>query len=209
MEGKQRYQWPSRTNKKELILKTATIYWRFKNIVQDVNDSVENADIQGQHVVKLSDGYWTFNDIQREFRDKGIKLVGDHHNGTCSLKPTGKNVKLGKLGVMLGFKEDKLFAKDVWHHSGEVSINHGLKYVKITVDITESNSVFDEKGKRSSIVTTLPVETQQSLFSTRTVYSEINCRVPISKSFSSLKFSLSLNIKWPVDMEAFLDIEIV
>ena len=118
-------------------------------------------------------------------------------------------MKLGKLCVMLGFAEDKLFTKDVWHYSGKVSINHGLKYVKIMVDITESNSVFDEKGKRLSIITTLPVETQQSLFSTRTVYSNINCRVPVSKSFSSLKFSLSSNVRWPVDMEALLDIEII
>ena len=181
----------SQTKKSELIVKTATIYWKFKNIVQDVNDSVENADIQRQKVVKLSDGYWTFNDIQREFKDKGIKLIGNYHNGTCTLKPTGKNVKLGKLGEMLWCGENKLFTKDVWHNSGEASINHGLKYVKILVDIEESNSVFDERGKKSSIITTLPVETQQSLFFTRTVYTDIKCRVPIAKSFSSLKFSLS------------------
>ena len=70
-------------------------------------------------------------------------------------------MKLGKLGVMLGFAEDKLFTKDVQHYSGEVNINHGLKYVKIMVDITDSNSVFDKNGKRSNIITTLPVETQQ------------------------------------------------
>ena len=150
----------SQSREKELIVKTATVYWRFKNIIQDVNDSVENADIQGQHVVKLSDGYWTFNDIQGEFKEKGIKLIGNYHNGTCSLKPTGKYVKLGKLEVMLGLREDKLFTKDVWHYSGEVSINHGLKYVKIMVDIAERNSVFDQNGKRSSIITTLPAETQ-------------------------------------------------
>ena len=199
----------SQQGKKEFIVKTATIYWSFKNIIQDVNDSVENADSPATHVLKLSDGYWTFNDIQREFKDKEIKLIGNYHNGTCSLKPTGNNMTLGKFGVMLGFAEDKLFTKDVWHYSGKVNINHGLKYVKIMVDITaESNSVFDEKGKRSSIITTLPVETQQCLFSTRTVYNNINAKVPISSSFSSLRFSLSTNTKWPVDMEALLDIEI-
>ena len=93
--------------------------------------------------------------------------------------PQGRIWRLGKLGAMLGFAEDKLFTKDNWHYSGEVNINHGWKYVKIMVDIAESNSVFDEKGKRSNIITTLPVETQQSLLSTRTVYTEINSRVPI------------------------------
>ena len=99
------------SNKTELILRTTTIYWRFKNIIRDVNDSVDNADIQGQHVLKLSDGYWTFNDIQREFKDEGIKLIGNYHNGTCSREPTGKNMKLGKLNVMLGFAEDKIFER--------------------------------------------------------------------------------------------------
>ena len=59
----------SHQGNKELIVKTATIYWRFKNIIQDVNDSVENADSPGTHVLKFSDGYWTFNDIQREFKE--------------------------------------------------------------------------------------------------------------------------------------------
>ena len=76
------------------------------------------------------------------------------------------------------------------------------------VDLTESNSVFDKKEKRSNIITTLPVETQQSLFSTQTAHTEINCRVPITKSFSSLRFSLLPNTEWPVHMEALLDIEI-
>ena len=124
------------------------------------------------------------------------------------MKPTGKNMKMGKLGVMLGFAEDKLFTKNNWHYSEGVNINHGLEYVKIMVDVTESNSVFEEKGKRFNIITTLPVETQQSLFSTRTVYTEIHCGVTITKSFSSLRFSLLPNTEWPVDMEALLDIEI-
>lgn len=62
------------------------LYWKFKNIVRDVNDSVENATVPGQKVVKFSDGYWQFTDIQREFKEKGIKLVANFHNGTCALK---------------------------------------------------------------------------------------------------------------------------
>ena len=46
----------SQQGKKELIVKTATIYWIFKNIIYNTNDSVENADTPGTHVLKLSDG---------------------------------------------------------------------------------------------------------------------------------------------------------
>ena len=40
----------SPSNKKELILRTATVYWKFKNIIRDVNNSVDNADLQGNPV---------------------------------------------------------------------------------------------------------------------------------------------------------------
>ena len=93
----------SQANKRELIVKTVTIYWKFKNIIQDVNDSVKNTDVSGQKVVKFSDGYWTFTNIQREFKDKGNTLIGNYHNRTCTPRSTGKDVKLGKLGTMLGF----------------------------------------------------------------------------------------------------------
>ena len=105
----------------------------------------------GQNIVKLSDGYWTFEDIQREFKSKGITLIGNYHNGTCSLKTT-KDIKLGNLGVLLGFDETKNFSKDNWHHSGEVNINHGLKYIKISADIAEKDDNFDENGQRSNVI---------------------------------------------------------
>ena len=113
--------------------------------------------VLGQNVVNISDGYWTFTDIQREFKDKGIKLIGNFHNGTCTLKSTGKDIKLGKLGMMLGFGDAKYISKDTWYYFDEVSINHGLKYVKISADTVDSDSNFDKKGHRSNIITTVPV----------------------------------------------------
>ena len=56
------------TNKRELIIKSATTYWKFKNIVGDVNDNVENSLVSGQNVVKFMDEYWSFMDIQQEFK---------------------------------------------------------------------------------------------------------------------------------------------
>ena len=53
----------SQVNKRYLLLECARIYWNFKNIIRDVNDTVENAIVSGQNIVKLSDGYWTFEDI--------------------------------------------------------------------------------------------------------------------------------------------------
>ena len=197
----------SQVNKKYLLLECATIYWNFKNIIRDVNNTVENALFSGQNIVKLSDGFWTFEDIQREFKSKGITLIGNYHNEKCSRK-SEKDIKMGKFGVMSGFDETEAFTKDVWYHSGEVNINHGLKYIKISADIAERDDSFDENGQRSSVIKVLPVESQQSLFSTRAIYPEINRRVPISPKFSSIRFKISTNVDWPVKMDALLELDI-
>lgn len=78
--------------------------------------------------------------------------------------------------MLLGFDDDKYVTKDTWYNSGEVNINHGLKYVKTSAAI---------------------------------VYDEIYSRAPITKDFSSVKFSLSTNISWHVEVNALLDIEII
>lgn len=109
---------------------------------------------------------------------------------------------------MLGFDDDKYVTKDTWYHSGEVNINHDLKNVKVSADIIEKTGNFDENGRHTDIITTLPIDTQQPLFSTRTVYSDINARVPIVNNFNSINFSLSTNSKWHVDAEALLDVKI-
>ena len=197
----------AQVNKRELIIKSATIYCHFKNIVCDVNDNVENVLVSGQNVVKFMDGYWSFTDIQQEFKSKGITLIGNYHNGTCSLK-SDKDVKLGKLGVLLGFDDSKYVTKDTWYHSGKVNINHGLKYAKISADFVKTSSNLDENGSYTDIITTLPVDTQQSLFSTRTVYNEVNAKVPIVQNFNSINLTLSTNTDWYVEMEALLDIEV-
>ena len=100
-------------------------------------------------------------------------MIGNYHNGTCSLKTT-KDIKMGELEVVLGFDETKTFGKDTWHHSGKVNINHGLKYIKISADVAERDDNFDKNCQRSSVIKVLPVESQQSLFSTRTVYTDID-----------------------------------
>ena len=195
-------------NKNKLTLQKATVFWSFKNILTDVNDVVEDADNPGTQITRLSNGYYTIGDIQSEFKSKGITLISNYHNSTCSIKSTKKPPKMGKLGVLLGFEEDKVFTKDLWHHSGKVKINNGLKYLKINVDAANENAVYTEDGRRGQTITTLDIDTTQSLFGTKTHYPNIMESVPISHEFSSLRFSITSNIDWPVDVDATLNMEI-
>ena len=163
----------SQRNKKELKLQKATVFWSFKNILTGVNDVVEDSDNPGTQITRLSNGYYTMRDIQSEFKSKGITLISNYHNSTCSIKSTKKALKMGKLGVLLGFAEDHVFTKDSWHHSDRVKINHGLKYLKINVDAANEDAVYGEDGRRSRMITTLDIDTSQALFGTRTHYPNI------------------------------------
>ena len=199
----------SQRNKNKLTLQKATVYWRFKNILTGVNDVVEDADNPGTQIIRFTDGYWNFRSIQSEFKSKGITLLGNEFNGKCSVKSTKKALKMGKLGVLLGFAEDHVFVKNDWNHSSNVvNINHGFKYLKISVDAANEDAVYGEDGRRSRTITTLDIDTTQALFGTRTHYSNIMESIPISHEFGSLKFTISSNIDWPVDVDATLNMEI-
>ena len=198
----------SQRGKSQLTLQTATVFWNFKNILTGVNDVVEDSDNPGTQITRLSNGYYTIRDIQSEFKSKDITLISNYHNSTCSIKSTKKSLKMGGLGELLGFDKDKVFTKGDWHHSGKVKVNHGLKYININVDAAVEDSVYDERGKRGNTITSLYIDTTQSLYGTKTDYKDIKENVPISSDFSSLRFSITTNIDWPVDVDALLNIEI-
>ena len=99
-------------------------------------------------------------------------------------------MKLGNLGEMLGFAKDHTFTLNVkTDGTSPVDVHHNLRFVKLGVDIVDRSDVCFE-GKRSQVFATLPVESQQRLFSTRTVYSDLDIRVPIVRNFSTINFSL-------------------
>ena len=93
----------SQAHKRELIIKSASIYWNFKNIVRNVNDNVENGLVAGQNIVKFTDSYWSFSDIQSKFKSKGITLIGNYNKGTSSLKSTKDIKDTRKIWYVTGF----------------------------------------------------------------------------------------------------------
>ena len=199
----------SQRNKRQLKLQKATVFWSFNNILTGVNDVVEDADNPGTQITRLKQGYWSFRDIQSEFKSKGITLLGDPHSSKCSVKSTKKPLKMGKLGVLLGFAENHTFVKDDWNHSpNKVQINHGLKYLKINVDACNEDQVYGEDGRRSRMITTLDIDTSQPLFGSRTHYPNIMEAIPISHEFGSMRFTITTNIDWHVNVDAVLNMEI-
>ena len=195
----------------DMYLRNATIFWKFKNIVKGENDEIR--DSSNAKVDTISEGYHSFQDLQSIFKANRITLVPNYHDNTCSATATVKNIKLGNLGVMLGLGDKNLVLSTGVKKVGTkpVDVHHGLRYVKLSADIVDK-SLSNFEGQRSDVFAVLPIDTSQRLFSARTVYSDLNLKVPIVRNFSSIEFKLSTNIdeEWShVKMDALLDLDIM
>ena len=194
----------------DMYLRNATIFWKFKNIVKGENDGIR--DGTNAKVDTISEGYHSFQDLQSIFKANKITLTPNYHDNTCSATATVKNIKLGNLGVMLGLGDKNLVLSTGVKKVGTkpVDVHHGLRYVKLSADIVNKNYVNFE-GQKSDVFAVLPIDTSQRLFSARTVYSDLNLKVPIERNFSSIEFNISTNIdeEWPhVKMDALLDLDL-
>ena len=193
-----------------MILRNATIFWKFKNIVKGENDEIrDNANAK---VDTISEGYHSFQDLQAIFKANNITLTPNYFDNTCSATATTKNIKLGNLGVMLGLgdKNQVLSTNVKFNGTNPVDVHHGLRYVKLSADIVDKEYVNFE-GQKSNVFATLPIDTSQRLFGSRSVFSDLNLKVPIERNFSSIEFNISTNIdkEWPhVKMDALLDLDI-
>ena len=199
------------SGKYDMYLRNATIFWKFKNIVKDENDEIR--DNTNAKVDTISEGYHSFQDLQAILKANNITMTPNYFDNTCNLTATTKNIKLGNLGVMLGLDDKNVVLKTNIKKTATkpVDVHHGLRYVKLFADIVDKSYVNFE-GQKSDVFAVLPIDTSQRLFSARTVYSDLDLKVPIVRNFSSIEFRLGTNIdkEWPhVKMDALLDIDII
>ena len=197
------------SGKFDMYLRNATIFWRFTNVKKSDNDTI--SDSSGTKLDILPEGYYTLDDLQTKLKTNNITLTKNNYDSTVSITPTVKNIKLGNLGVMLGFAKDFTFTTNNKSDGTKpADIHHGLRFVKLSADIVDKSNVSFE-GQRSDVFACLPVDTSKRLFSTRTNYSDLDLRVPIVRNFSSIEFKLSTNIDhiWPhIELDALLDLDI-
>ena len=198
------------SGKYDMYLRNATIFWKFNNIVKDKNDQIR--DSTNAKVDTISPGYHSFQDLQAILKANKITMTPNYFDNTANFTATQKNIKLGELGVMLGLDDKNVVLKTNIKKTATkpVDVHHGLRYVKLSADIVDK-SLSNFEGKRSDVFAALPIDTSQRLFSSRTVYSDLDLKVPIVRNFSSIEFKLSTNIDstWPhVKMDALLDIDI-
>ena len=57
----------------EIILKSATIYWDFNNIDNDLEDFIT---VDGNRV-EFKHGYWTFDDLETKLKEEGVTVANE------------------------------------------------------------------------------------------------------------------------------------
>ena len=61
----------------EIVLKSATVYWDYNNIDNDLEDFIT---VDGNRV-EFEHGYWTFDDLETKLKEEGVTIVKERVTG--------------------------------------------------------------------------------------------------------------------------------
>ena len=83
----------------EILLKSATVYWNYNNIGNDV----ENFIVIDKERVTFEHGYWNFKDIKGKLEKKGVHINKEKTTGKCTISLNGLTY-FKTLGMLLGLE---------------------------------------------------------------------------------------------------------
>ena len=67
----------------KIAIKNAAIYWNFKNVITNYNDTLGT--------ITFDEGYWTFDMIKTKLKESNIKLERNAHNNTYKIFSENQN----------------------------------------------------------------------------------------------------------------------
>ena len=172
----------------EILLKSATIYWNYNNINNDVNVSVG-----GNHVT-FEQGYWTFNAIKSKLEKEGVVVTTQRETGHCKVK-IDKLTNLKAIGNLLGFTGSTGLKVGTNSSHSMVDINQGFRHVNVSCNVVDKSKNIDQNGKYSDIIASIPIPTDKSLKGTLSHHNNINSKVSIDRgTYNFLEFKVSSNV---------------
>ena len=133
--------------------------------------------------------------LAKKFKTIGeVTLTMTPENGKCVIE-SDKDMNLKNLGLLLGFTKNKVIRKNTSAKSDSmVDINRGLYYISICCDAVDRMKNFDNEGKRSCMITSLPIATNQTLKGSVTHFKSIDSRVSINKGqYNAVNFAVLAN----------------
>ena len=179
------------TEPSEIILKSATVYWDFNNIDNDLEDfiTVDGSRVEFEH------GYWTFDDLDSKLEEEGITLVKERVTGKCVVTVDDATY-FKALGSLLGLDSyTNMDAGTSLTSHNKVDINRGFKSLDIKCNIVDKQKNIDSDGGYSEVISSLPIPTDRTLKGSLSHYNDINSKVKINKgTYNFLEFKAMSNI---------------
>ena len=179
------------TEPSEIILKSATVYWDFNNIDNDLEDfiTVDGSRVEFEH------GYWTFDDLDSKLEEEGITLVKERVTGKCVVTVDDATY-FKALGSLLGLDSyTNMDAGTSLTSHNKVDINRGFKSLDIKCNIVDKQKNIDSSGGYSDVIASLPIPTDRTLKGSLSHYNDINSKVKINKgTYNFLEFKALSNI---------------
>ena len=185
----------------KLHVKNICIFWRFKNVLKNANDKITGNT--------FGEGYWTFNMISKKLLESNIQLERNWYDNTCKIH-SPRQINLLNFGPLLGFPVNTIVQANTWTTSpSNVDVKLGLRYVTVSCGCVDINRNFDTVGRKSKVIATIPVTTEQSLNETVTFYDDIRSEVSVlNGDHGVFEFDISTNIGDAVDLNIMFEVYI-
>ena len=179
------------TTPSEIVLKSATVFWDYNNIDNDLEDFIT---VDGNRV-EFKHGYWTFDDLETKLKKEGVTLVKERVTGKCTLS-TNDTTYFKTLGVLLGLNDyTNMDAGASMTSHKKVNINRGLKSLDVKCNIVDKSENIDSSGGYSDVIASLTIPTDRTLKGSLSYYNDINSKVKLNRgTYNFLEFDVLSNI---------------
>ena len=175
----------------EIILKSATVYWDYNNIDNDLEDFIT---VDGNRV-ECKHGYWNFDDLETKLKKEGVTIVKECVTGKCVVS-VDKGTYFKTLGVLLGLNDyTNMDAGSTITSHSMVDINRGFKSLDIKCNIVDKSKNIDSNGGYSNVIASIPIPTDRTLKGSLSHYNDINSRAKLNRgTYNFLEFKASSNV---------------
>ena len=179
------------TEPSEIILKSATVYWNYNNIDNDLEDFIT---VDGNRV-EFEHGYWNFDDLETKLKKEGVTIVKECVTGKCVIS-VDNGTYFKTLGVLLGLNDyTNMDAGSTITSHSMVDINRGFKSLDIKCNIVDKSKNIDSNGGYSNVIASIPIPTDRTLKGSLSHYNDINSRAKLNRgTYNFLEFKASSNV---------------
>ena len=194
----------------KMYVKNIGVCWKFTNILKGANDSINTVTgVVNIDPITFKEGYWTFDMISERLGESNIQLERNRYDNMCEIHST-KQLNLLDFGPLLGFPVNKVIQPNTWVNSpSNVDVNFGLRYVTVECNCVDTNRNFNSNGRRSKVIATVPVTSEQSLNSSITFYDTIKSEVSVlNGDHNMFEFNVDTNIGNKVGLTVMFEVYI-